>query len=683
MGAVLRSYLVLAACGWAVLPVLLRLLRPLPDRGYAVSRLCGWTIATWTAYALASLLGQPLNGAMALAALGLVAFACWGVEALLRHREGHAPPACALRVDGLRGRWSTVVCIEALCLAGTMLFVAIQADNPAIDPDSERFMEYALLKAYLRAPGLPIEDPWFAGEPINYYAFTYAAVGFLVRASGSEARYLFPVAVALVHGLLWVVVFGLGLALSGRWRGGFLAAFLVLGAGNFEWLHRWWVGGGGPIIDWFSPARAIEGTITEFPWFSLLWGDLHPYVFALPLVAGVLTFAVALEDAGEAASERGRGIIAARGLGCGLFTAILMAAHPWDVPLALLAASGIALACAGWRRALLPPLATAMAIPLVLPFLRGFQQSGRRLALVERMSGVGEWLAAYGPFVLLGLAGLVTLRRKPGRPTGKGPPETGLRAAVVLGAAAVLGALACEVVFVPDIFAGTPLARMNTVFKIYRLSWLFLGLSGAVLVEAILRRHGRRGSAPATVVVFIAIVTSAAYPLLGTRAWHLDLRGARAVTRGAALKARWPGDAEAVFRALLPDDAAVTDYLAAHARPGEAIAEESGEAYSWSSRIATFSGVPTLLGWANHEAGWRNGWGRVLERRAALEAIYRQPDSVLARQAVRRYRVRWVVVGQRERLRYGGDGLEWLERHGEKVMRSGSTTLFRLDENRD
>ena len=32
-----------------------------------------------------------------------------------------------------------------------------------------------------------------------------------------------------------------------------------------------------------APAWAVAGTITEFPVFTLLWGDLHPYALALPL----------------------------------------------------------------------------------------------------------------------------------------------------------------------------------------------------------------------------------------------------------------------------------------------------------------------------------------------------------------------------------------------------------------
>src|SRR5690606_35664924 len=50
---------------------------------------------------------------------------------------------------------------------------------------------------------------------------------------------------------------------------------------------------------WWEGSRVIPGTITEFPFFSFLLGDLHPHVMSLPLVLLATGFA--------AATWRGRG----------------------------------------------------------------------------------------------------------------------------------------------------------------------------------------------------------------------------------------------------------------------------------------------------------------------------------------------------------------------------------------
>src|SRR5690606_27448587 len=57
-------------------------------------------------------------------------------------------------------------------------------------------------------------------------------------------------------------------------------------AGTDAWYPTkfWW---------WFDTTRVIPGTITEFPAFSFLLGDLHPHFTALPGVVLVLALAAA------------------------------------------------------------------------------------------------------------------------------------------------------------------------------------------------------------------------------------------------------------------------------------------------------------------------------------------------------------------------------------------------------
>ncbi|HXH28022.1 MAG TPA: DUF2298 domain-containing protein, partial [Candidatus Polarisedimenticolia bacterium] len=283
MGATLGGYLVVSACGWAIAPLLSRLLDDLPDRGHGVSRIVGLVLATGVAFGAVGLLGRPLNRAMAIGSIGLVAVVSWLVRRIL-------PPGTAVGTDppGAVAPRVAIAWEEGLFLLGVVLFAWIQSRNPSIDPDSERFMDYAFLRSYLRAPGLPAPDPWLSGTPMNYYSFTYAVAAFVVRGAGGGPAGMFTTVVALLSALIWVGAFGVGLAMTGRPRGGVIASFLVLGAGNLQWLAQWFHRGSLLPFDWFAPARAITGGITEFPWFSLLWGDLHPYILGLALVIAAL-----------------------------------------------------------------------------------------------------------------------------------------------------------------------------------------------------------------------------------------------------------------------------------------------------------------------------------------------------------------------------------------------------------
>src|SRR6266699_58284 len=281
MHDLLCGYAVTTLCGWSVFPLLHRLLGRLPDRGYPLCRCSGVIVAAWIAWVLAAPARRPFTTGMAVLGVLLAATLSSAVTAAVRPAPGARAGGGGERFgDFLRSGAKWIVCVEVLFLGGLLLFSWILGHNPAVDPDSERFMDYALLRGCLRSRGLPIPDPWFAGRDLAYYHFGYATVAFLVRAAGADPAHFFTTAVALQHALLWVGAFGAGLALTRRASGGFLAALLVLGAGNGEWIRQWLRPVGPGPFDWFASSRAIEGSITEFPWFSMLWGDLHPYVMA-------------------------------------------------------------------------------------------------------------------------------------------------------------------------------------------------------------------------------------------------------------------------------------------------------------------------------------------------------------------------------------------------------------------
>ncbi len=67
------------------------------------------------------------------------------------------------------------------------------------------------------------------------------------------------------------------------------------------------------------------------------------------------------------------------------------------------------------------------------------------------------------------------------------------------------------------------------------------------------------------------------------------------------------------------------------------------------SRVATFSGFPTVLGWYFHEAQWRGGSIKVMEevnqRLKDIDLIYTTTDIEEARLLLQKYKVKYVFVG--------------------------------------
>ena len=128
-------------------------------------------------------------------------------------------------------------------------------------------------------------------------------------------------------------------------------------------------------------------------------------------------------------------------------------------------------------------------------------------------------------------------------------------------------------------------------------------------------------------------------------------------------------------------------------QPGDVVLEAAGCSYYPFgrlpfNRVSAFTGVPTIIGWANHERQWRAGQPELLAaiptRQADVARIFVDPSGELAD----RYDVRWLFVGEYEAGSWraecesagpyrGSDdpsfpGPEW-----EEAFRSGETRVYR------
>ncbi|HSD73079.1 MAG TPA: hypothetical protein VLE54_09825, partial [Thermoanaerobaculia bacterium] len=89
------------------------------------------------------------------------------------------------------------------------------------------------------------------------------------------------------------------------------------------------------------------------------------------------------------------------------------------------------------------------------------------------------------------------------------------------------------------------------------------------------------------------------------------------------------------------------------------------------------TGIPTVLGWANHEGLWRSNDREVMNRLSEIRRFYTTSDSGEARAILRRHGVTYVVVGDLERSSYGGalhvPSFPFLER-----VEDGTTAVYRV-----
>ncbi len=569
-GAVARWLVVLALLAGLGLPLAARAFERLDGRGAGLALPVALVTIWWGAY----LVGQVTYGVHAtLAGLALLVL----VAAVLSVDVGVGvrPVSFSLSVPPLDRRAARQV--AGVFLVAFALVVAVRALDPAVGPlGGEKFLDYGMLEALARADRLPPEDFWFAGERVAYYYGGHLLAATLGDLAGTGPRLTYNLALAAVYAALVAAVYDVAAALGARrgldrrTTGGAAAVLVGLSANLLAAVDALVVAlpdtAVRPLVrvvapdraadevladaarfDYFEYSRVIPGSITEFPLFAWLNGDLHAHMTSTPfavLVVGLcLAYAVTPPD--EVRRRRLLAFVAVPAV-----AGVLAVVNTWSFPtpfgllwltLALSPTDPLDLfpapAAAPVRRRLpdghagelvrpvvaaLPVVVAAtVACVLAAPFLFGAAADAaadRSVALLaaDERSSAGGLLVVHGAFLAVGWAALVAETRGRVLPLAAGVAGAALVAlslsAPVLvlvtplvalgwvarrldgaGFEAVLlvggAGLVTLVEFVYLVEQAGPL-RMNTVFKTYSQVWVLWGIGAGVAGPAALARLG-------------------------------------------------------------------------------------------------------------------------------------------------------------------------------------------------
>ncbi|MBX0327826.1 glycosyltransferase family 39 protein, partial [Oscillochloris sp. ZM17-4] len=240
--------------------------------------------------------------------------------------------------------------------------------------------------------------------------------------------------------------------------------------------------------------------------------------------------------------------------------------------------------------------------------------------------------------------------------------------------------------------------RLNTVFKFGLHAWTLFALSAAVALPRIWvgdRGQGtgdriRRASIGIWSVrgsLALLIIAALVYPLTATPARLADRwdPGAPHTLDGAAFM-RTISEARNGQGNSLDEDAAAISWLQQNVPGTPVILEAHLPSYQWAGRIATFTGLPTILGWEWHQVQQRNvvGAGPVIAaRQQTVAEIYSTPDPQRALDDLHQYGVEYLYVGGVERATYDAAGLSKfpaMVASGDLAVafQSGQTTIYRV-----
>ena len=397
-------YLVIGLLGLLTYPLVRIALFGLPDRGYPLSRTAGLLISSYLVW-IAGSFQIPFSRLSISVVLSFLAIL--GLYFAYRQRS-------ELRQEW-RQRKGYFLFVEGLFLALFILDLLIRVGNPDLwhpYKGGEKPMDFSFFNAVLKSTTFPPYDPWFAGGYINYYYYGFVLVGVLVKWLGIVPSIAYNLIIPSMFALIALGAFSIGWNLiahqrhstigqAGRfalfdsplWVG--LAALLgtaILGnlgtlrmiyqgfqklaapGGTIEgasiftqwgWAIRGFVQSllGTPLpynlADWYwNPSRAIPAPnsiepITEFPFFTVLYGDPHAHLFALPLTLLALAWAlsIVLGRVWTRGGVNSRSSFLQIGWGFifgGLAIGVLRPTNTWDLP-TYLALGVVAVAYATWR----------------------------------------------------------------------------------------------------------------------------------------------------------------------------------------------------------------------------------------------------------------------------------------------------------------------------------------------
>ena len=129
------------------------------------------------------------------------------------------------------------------------------------------------------------------------------------------------------------------------------------------------------------------------------------------------------------------------------------------------------------------------------------------------------------------------------------------------------------------------------------------------------------------------------------------------------------------------DDFRLARWMAENLPRESVVIEAAGETYAPDGRIAAWSGLPSVVGWVQHESVWRGDRVEtyIVQALNAIDLVYLDGDLETAQLLNADY----VVFGQLERERYSDASGELLERNFELLHQKGDSRLYSVTPNEE
>lgn len=721
----LTWWLMALLMGMIAMPVSGQLFRSFEDKGWLFSKVLAIAVTGFLTWFLVA--GKVLKFTNA-SCIG-VSVICGVGCIILLYRQTQKEIECYPA-----GKMKLIIREELLFLLVFLLWTYLVGFRPQAY-GTEKFMDYGFMQAMMRSDVLPAKDIWYSQGTINYYyGGQYFAV-FLTRLTGSRVEVTYNLMRTFVAAMAFVLPFSLIRQMlgdriktknTGRNKyfptvAGVTAGVAVSIAGNGYFIvYRCLL----PLINklrgittevsyWFPnatryigyrPVNENDKTISEFPSYSFILGDLHAHVvnvmFVL-LVIGLLyawmketlrkdrrelTERMKAEQGDTSEQLRSdvswkKHLLSPHLILVSILLGMFQWSNYWDFVIYFVVTGAVVLfaniiqlkgkAVKVIKITFLQAVEViVISYLVVLPFTIKFETMVQGVALAQYHSMLYQLAVIWGLPVMITLLLIITILEEVLKKKEKTSFHRFLAGIAIPDLFAVLAGLCAiglvflpEVVYVRDIYE-QGYARANTMFKLTYQAYILFGLVMGYAIYRLLLISRQKVLQILAGLGLLLLIWTVGYFGDAVYSWFGEVWN----------PSEYQGlDAEGYLETDFSEDAQAIYWLKDNVEGSPVVLEANGDSYTGYERVSASTGLPTVLGWYVHEQLWRNDVEDLNQKSADIQNIYTWNSEELVRNLLEHYDVSYIFVGSKEREKYG-DALN------NTVLKSMGTVVFEDEE---
>tara|TARA_Y100000590_G_scaffold446052_1_gene579147 strand:+ start:146908 stop:148884 length:1977 start_codon:yes stop_codon:yes gene_type:complete len=489
----------------------------------------------------------------------------------------------------------------------------------------EKPMDFNLLNFLGRNTAFPPEDPWLWGEKLKYYYFGYFMYGKLGSLLSLEGASSFHLSLATTAGLFFLGAISLLKSLKHKLIPSILGGLLLLSATSIgSWLGYFIDGKKGINAFWASTRVFKNNGFSEYPFWSFIFGDLHPHVMAYPfsLFGFVLLLRIVLGEK--------RNLFSISTLLLGFLIASLGALNSWDIIYLAFFFTMIAVFqgpsfIKDQLKKPVIPLALILGgllwLPMIISLKGGkaakfFLYGGEHNTIINYFVHQGLWWLLIALFMLLLYINNI---KKP-------------RYLYSILAAFFVTILVTENFVFLD--------RMNTIFKFGNQLFISLGVIAMLLYKDLKKFN-------IVSLIFLGIfILSAGFDQHNVTKYNAFGSG-RPTLKGTKY-----------LTIVAKGDLPIINYLNQNIVGTPLLLETPGKSFENNrARISMHTGIPTYLGWDGHVITRGASPREAFRRFKEVDALYESKDALKSFEWLKERGIQYVVVGGAEHAKYRPLGL--------------------------